>query len=107
VFHEASHFLSQAGSPLSTALISAAKDAGVPVPDDVPHEVQFFMTGEAVRREFGRGGDPSYTPYLFSLRLFSEPFRLAIARTWPAYMDGRRTLSEAAADLVRALNGRP
>ena len=62
------------------------------------------MTGEAVRRAFARGGDPPYTPYLFSLKLFSEPSRQAVARTWPAYMDGTRTLSEAAGDLVRALN---
>lgn len=92
---------------MSTALISAAKDAGRTVPNDFLHAVQFFITGEAVRREFARSGDPSYTPYLFSLKLFGEPFRVAIARIWPAYMDGTRTLSEAAADLVGALNDRP
>jgi hypothetical protein len=61
------------------------------------------MTGEAVRRAIARAGEPPYTPHLYALKLFGDQFRDAAARTWPAYMDGTRTLAQAAADLVRAL----
>jgi hypothetical protein len=34
--------------------------------------------------------------------MFSEGFRNAVGRIWPAYIDGSRTLDEAAAELVAA-----
>ncbi|HKE84155.1 MAG TPA: hypothetical protein VKB50_10385 [Vicinamibacterales bacterium] len=101
VFHEACHFLAQPGGPLSNALNTAAKTAGVTLPPDVLHQVHFFIAGEAVRRSFERAGQP-YTPYLYSLKLFSDGFREAARRIWPAYMDGTRTLDQAAAELVAA-----
>jgi hypothetical protein len=104
VFHEASHSLATADSPLGTALASAFSDAGVTPPRDFVHQVHFFMTGEAVRRELARTGEPPYTPYLYAVKLFSDNFREAASRTWPTYMDGKRTLKEAASDLVRAMN---
>jgi len=104
VFHEASHFLATPDSPLGKALASAFSDAGVAPPRDFVHQVHFFMTGEGVRREMTRGGEPPYTPYLYAVKLFSDKFREAVSRTWPAYMDGKRTLEEAAGDLVRAMN---
>ena len=107
VFHEASHFLTNPDSPLSTALAEAAKESGFTPQGDLVHQVHFFMTGETVRRVLARAGEPSYTPYLYANRLFSDRFRDAVARTWPAYMDGTRTLSDAARDLVRTLNEPP
>jgi hypothetical protein len=104
VFHEASHFLATPDSPLGKALASAFRDAGVAPPRDFVHQVHFFMTGEAVRRALARTGEPPYTPYLYAVKLFSENFREAVSRTWPAYMDGKRSLEEAAGDLVRAMN---
>jgi hypothetical protein len=101
VFHEACHFLAQPGGPLSNALNTAANTAGVTLPRDVLHQVHFFMTGEAVRRSFERTGQ-SYTPYLYALKLFSDGFRDAVRRIWPAYMDGTRTLDQAAAELAAA-----
>lgn len=92
-------FYSDLQTNLHDALIGVA---GVTTRNDLLHEVQFFTTGEAVRRVFARAGDPSYVLYLFSLRLFSDPSREAVARSWPAYMDGTRRLPEAAADLVHA-----
>lgn len=62
------------------------------------------MTGEAVRRVLEKPGEPPYTPYLYALGLFSPELRDALKATWPAYMEGTRTLQEAAADLVRALS---
>jgi hypothetical protein len=70
---------------------------------DFVHQVHFFMTGEAVRRAMTARGEP-YTPYLYAPRLFTDSFREAASRTWPACMDGKRTLEEAAGDLVRAMN---
>ena len=106
VFHEATHFLTGPESRLSNALASAFRDAGISAPPNFVHQVHFFMTGEAVRRTVARTTGESYTPYLYANRLFSDSFRDAASRTWPAYMDGKRTLEEAAADLVRAMNPR-
>ena len=103
VFHEASHFLTGFKTPLPTALTAAARDAGGTARGDLTHPVQFFITGEAVRRALEKPGEPPYTPFLYALNLFSPEFREAVKQTWPAYMDGKRTMQEAAADLVRAL----
>ena len=104
VFHEASHFLTGAKTPLRAALAAAARDAGGAVRGDLTHPVQFYMTGEAVRRVLDKPGEPPYTPVLYALSLFSPEFREAVQKTWPAYMDGKRTLQKAAADLIRALS---
>jgi hypothetical protein len=32
--------------------------------------------------------------------MFSDGFRSAVGRIWPAYLDGARTLDDAAAELV-------
>jgi hypothetical protein len=103
LFHEASHFLTGFNTPLPAALAAAAREAGGSARGDLTHAVHFFMTGEAVRHVLEKPGEPAYTPYLFAMGLFSPEFRDAIKKTWPAYMDGKRTLHEAAADLMRAL----
>lgn len=103
IFHEASHFLTGFNTPLRTALAAAIRSAGGTVQGDLTHPVHFFMTGEAVRRVLDKAGAPPYTPCLLALNLFSAEFREAVQKTWPAYMDGTRTLQEAAADLVKAL----
>jgi len=103
VFHEASHFLAGPWSPLSTALAAAAEESGFTPPGDLVHQVHFFMTGETVRRVLARAGEPSYTAYLYAHKLFSDRFRDAAARAWPAYLNGTRTLTDAARDLVRML----
>ena len=107
VFHEASHFLTNPDSPLSTALAAAAKEAGFTPQGDLVHQVHFFMTGETVRRVLARAGESSYIPYLYANKLFSDRFRDAVARTWPVYMDGTQTLTDAARDLVRTLSEPP
>jgi len=103
VFHEASHFLTGFKTPLPTALAAVGRDAGSSGRGDLTHPVHFFMTGEAVRQALDKPGEPPYTPFLYALNLFSPEFRDAVKQTWPAYMDGKRTMQEAAADLVRAL----
>ena len=103
VFHEASHFLTGFNKPVPAALAAAARDGGGTVRGDLIHAVHFFMTGEAVRRVLEKPGEPPYTPYLYAQSLFSAEFRDAIKKVWPVYMDGKRTLEEAAADLIQAL----
>jgi hypothetical protein len=92
------------GSPLSTALASAVKESGGP-PPRIPllHAVHFAITGEAVRRAYAQSGGAPYTPYLYSLKMFGDAFNDVAARIWPAYVDGTRTMPQAAAETVRAL----
>ncbi len=42
-------------------------------------------------------------PYLYVQKLFSDRFRESAARIWPAYLDGTRTLDQAASDLVSSM----
>jgi hypothetical protein len=103
-FHEAAHALTTPGSPLAAALASAVKASGATLPRmDLVHAVHFFISGEAVRRAFARAGEAQYTPFLYALELFPDRFRETAARIWPAYMDGTRTLTQAADEQVRAL----
>jgi hypothetical protein len=101
VFHEAAHFLAQPGKPLNDALTAAGKSAGVTLPPDVLHQVHFFLVGEAVRRSLAATGQ-DYTPYMYSLKLFSDGFRNAAPRIWSPYVDGTRTLEQAAMELADA-----
>ena len=52
----------------------------------------------------GNAGESEYTPMIYAIfdRGSWGRYRDAIESTWPAYMDGERTLSEAAADLIEA-----
>lgn len=102
VFHEATHELAKPDSPLGRALSSAFEAVGVALPRDFVHQVHFFMTGDVVRREFERNGE-SYVPYLYAFRLFSDTFRDAASRIWPAYIDSTRSLQDVSADLARAM----
>ena len=64
------------------------------------------MTGEVVREVLEEAGEPGYIPALheiFSRNERWESYRSAIEGAWPAYMDGRHSLAQAASDLVQAL----
>jgi hypothetical protein len=102
VFHEASHFLTGRGMPLS-ATLNTAQHAVAGVRGDYTHQVHFFLTGEAVRQEYARVGDAQYAPLLFALRLFSDRFRSVVQKTWSPYMDGRASMADAANALMREL----
>jgi len=106
VFHEASHLLMDRDDPLRKALEAAASTLDVPLPGDLWHVVLFYTTGEAVRRILDDAGESGYTPVIYAIFDRNNKwarYRKAIESTWPAYMDGERSLSEAAADLIRAL----
>lgn len=105
VFHEASHVLMTQNDPVWRALDQAAEVLGQPTPEDLWHVVMFYTTGDTVRRVLDEAGEPGYTPHLYEIFERSRDwsrYRDAIETIWPPYMDGERTLSEAAADLIRA-----
>jgi hypothetical protein len=105
VFHEASHLLMGRGDPVPHALDEAAGARDLPLPGDLWHVVLFYTTGESVRRILDNAGESEYTPMVYAIfdRSSWGRYRDAIESTWPAYMDGKRTLSEAAADLIDAV----
>ncbi|MFQ5528267.1 MAG: hypothetical protein ACE5GX_18685 [Thermoanaerobaculia bacterium] len=113
VFHEASHILMGRGAPIPKALAEAAERAGVPLPRDLWHAVQFYTTGDLVRRvlerragaeEAGAISEPGYVPMTFALDIFGE-YHEAMKAEWTGYLEGEKTMAEAAEDLVRAVAG--
>lgn len=105
VFHEASHIFMDRGAPLRQALDAAAKAVDFRLPGDLWHVVLFYTTGEAVRRILDEGGKPGYTPMLYAIfdRGTWAGYRKALESAWRPYVDGERTLAEAATNLIEAL----
>jgi hypothetical protein len=105
VFHESSHLLMGRGDPVTRALDDAAGAAGFRLPGDLWHVVLFFTTGEAVRRVLDDDGHPGYTPMLYGIfaRGSWAEYRQPLERDWRPYIEGRRTLSDAAAALIEAV----
>ena len=60
---------------------------------------------EAFRGTEMNPGEQEYTPMIYEIygRSSWGRFRDAIEGAWPAYLNGKRTLSEAAADLIQAI----
>ncbi len=102
IFHEASHTLMRREDPLQLALRNAADKLDVELPRDLWHAVLFYTTGDTVRRALAEAGEPAYTPMLFDGNIFGR-HHAAMKRGWTGYLDGRRTLDEAAEDLLRNL----
>lgn len=105
VFHEASHGLALRGDPLMQALADAAEARGMTSTGDLWHVALFHTTGEVVRRALAEAGDPAYTPMLAEIFERGDwlRYRAAVESALPAYLEGKRTLAEAAAALVAAL----
>jgi hypothetical protein len=105
LFHESSHVLMDRGDPVRAALEDAAKAAQYRLPNDLWHVVLFYTTGEAIRRILDDRGPGGYTPMLYEIfaRGSSSQYREALEREWRPYVEGKRTLPEAAADLIGAL----
>ena len=107
VFHETGHYLTGRRTPLSTALAAATERLGNPFYGDLKHAVNFYLTGEVVRRRLEEVGEPDYTPALYALGLYDRgTFRSSAESTLPAYLDGERTLDEVVEDLIEALAAR-
>jgi hypothetical protein len=102
VFHEASHLLMRREAPVRQALAEAAASASAELPGDLWHAVLFYTTGEAVRRQLARAGEPDYVPLMFDGGIF-ERYHAALEAAWRGCVDGERPLAAAAAALIRAL----
>lgn len=105
IFHEASHILMDRGDPVRQALEEAARAVDFNLPNDLWHVVQFYTTGEAVRRILDERGQPGYTPMVYGIfdRGTWAEYREALENDWRPYVDGKRSLAEAAAHLIAAL----
>lgn len=106
VFHEASHLLTGNRSPLIAALDAAGRAAERTLPQDLWHAVLFYTTGETIRRTLAGTGEPEHTPLIYALNIFGN-VRDPIAVEWSPYLDGQRSLPEAATKLVEGLEGAP
>jgi len=108
IFHESSHLFMRRGDPLPQALETAASAAHWRLPGDLWHVVLFYTTGEIVRRALEEAGQGGYRPMLYGIydRGTWVDYRESIESSWGPYVDGRRALADAAADLVGALRAR-
>lgn len=101
VFHEAGHFFTGRGTAVPEALAEAAHTQGRRFGRDVIHAVHFWLVGEVARRALTEsGGD--YQPYAERWGVYAEHLP-TVARIWRAYLDGERSLEEAAAETISAL----
>src|SRR6185503_13654274 len=109
VFHEASHTLMDRADPVQKALDGAARAAGIETPRDLWHVVLFYTTGESVRRVLEEGGVHGYEPMLYGIfaRGAWVEYREPVERAWRPYLDGKKSLAEAAADLIEACRKAP
>jgi len=105
LFHESSHVLMERADPVPQALENAAKAAGIRLPRDLWHVVLFYTTGEAVRRILDAQGPPEYSPMLYEIfkRGSWVEYRTALETSWLPYVQGKRSLDEAAGALIAAL----
>lgn len=105
LFHEASHVLMDRGAPVRQALDGAARAADFKLPSDLWHLVLFYTTGEAVRPVLEERGSPGYTPMIYEIfaRGTWVEYRQAVESSWRPYIDGKRSLAEAAESLIAAL----
>jgi hypothetical protein len=100
LFHEASHPLA---GQMEGALKRAMSARGTAIRGDISHAVIFYLTGEIVRRALEQTGE-SYTPYLYSLKMYPENVRGALSKTLSPYLAGQGTLAQALDNLVQALS---
>jgi hypothetical protein len=105
VFHEGSHILMNRTSPVQQAMDSAAAAAGFTLPNDLWHAVMFYITGETVRGVLDASGTRGYTPLIYEIYGRSPwgAHRGSIETAWRPYLDGKRTLAEAATVFVAAV----
>ncbi len=101
MFHEASHTVMGPGRSLANSLTKAAGELAVSIPRDLWHGVLFYTTGYAVREVLEEAGKPGYVPMTFDQNIFGE-FHEVLKAEWTGYLEGEKTLEEAARDLVRA-----
>ena len=101
VFHEALHTVD---GQIIKMLDAEATRQGVTIPEDLWHAVIFFTSGELVKREMGKQGDPFYEPYAYRFDLYGKAagwdrMRAALERDWQPYLNGKAGFDAAMRDL--------
>lgn len=106
MFHEGAHTL-MAGfmdHPIPLALDEATQKAGLErQPPGLWHVLQFYTTGEAVRRVLEAAGEPGYEFYMVRHGLWEGrwgTYREAVEAHWPGYLAGDTELQDAADAIV-------
>jgi hypothetical protein len=101
LFHESSHALIQkVEAAIGAALKTSNKQA-----NDLWHVVLFYTAGEVTRQQLAKDGI-EYKPYLYATGLFDRAwprYRAPVEQHVQAYIDGRITLDQMAADLAAAI----
>jgi hypothetical protein len=105
VFHEASHTFMRPADPVRQALAEAARAAQWRLPAELWHVVLFYTTGAVVRDVLAAAGQRGYATMLEEIQAKGTwgQYRHALERAWRPYVEGQRTLQDAARALVRAL----
>jgi hypothetical protein len=102
LFHESSHGLIQkVQAAVNAALKTSNKRA-----DDLWHVVLFYTAGEVTRQQLAKDG-VEYKPYLYATGLFDRAwprFRAPVEQHVQAYIDGKISLEQMAANLATAVN---
>jgi hypothetical protein len=102
VFHEASHTVDD---KIIQMVDAEGARQHVKPPKELWHVIIFYTSGEIVKRELGRQGDPTYKPYAYRVNLYGtagwDKMRVALERDWQPYLDGKVGMSKALHDLVR------
>ncbi|HEY0783668.1 MAG TPA: hypothetical protein VGE98_14505, partial [Thermoanaerobaculia bacterium] len=102
IFHEASHVVDE---QITRAVAEEAARQHVKPHDDLWHAILFFTTGELVRRELGKGDDPSYTPYAVRFGVWErgwQALHAALETEWRPYLDGKTSYESALGKVVAA-----
>jgi len=104
VFHEISHTMD---GQITQLLDEEARRQGVKIPPDFWHTLSLYTTGEIVKRELGRQGDPAYRPDADRIQMFKrngwEKTLDDLEKYWQPYLDGKVPLRNALHDLVRSV----
>jgi hypothetical protein len=101
LFHESSHGLIQ---KVQGAVNAALKTSNRRT-DDLWHVVLFYTAGEVTRQQLAKDGI-EYKPYLYATGLFDRAwprFRVPVEQHVQAYIDGKITLEQMAANLAAAI----
>jgi len=101
LFHESSHGLIQKVSAAVDGALAATKKRR----SDLWHVVLFYIAGEVTKQELANDG-VQYKPYLYATGLFERAwsqFRGPVEQYVQAYVDGRTTLDQMAANLAAAV----
>ncbi len=103
LFHESSHGW---GDRLRNPLAAEATRQGVAIPETLWHAILFYATGEVVREELERAGEPGYVLYVDANHLWDrgwQGLREPIAAACDPWLRGKRSREEALVELVATI----